>query len=888
MKRRLIAFFMVIGILIECVPFFMASAESETTTEQIQSINFSGICNGAYAADYEEKTFYINDQQRVILHDYISNTFTDVDIVASSLAVMDDYLITAENLGSKSVLCVYSLPTFLKKQSTQIENSIDMFCIRNNVIYYISNGSIFSKIICDETPSKLLSENIGAKFIYFYDDSHIAYIVDVPTQIKNQEEADATCEDSTFLYSLLDGTTVGIYAFEQLEELQSDKKSGANRSSSNYSTVVGNTVLPLPEYPVGSYATTDGSACSGHNKCLRYYTDPSGNKVDTRGWQCCGFARYVFYRCFGFVDWSGCGSFYEAVSNVGTGSITVNYLKNIFGSKVLPGAHIRTNTGTNGYAHSLVYLGCDDTYVYTYECNTDGHCGVSNVKRTWPEMVSYLTKTKYGIAYIDMPSNYPSIVLPTKPTLYTDKTIYNEGTSIIIKWDTVTNNSYYWINIYKDGNLIVDQSMGNSTSYTLSSASAGNYTVYVSANNSAGTSGSSSCSFQVISRTTKITSWFSEGKMGDSEWFVKIGTPVYFCYKIYDENTNDLYDTYHSGDYTVKEEVFAPDGSTVFSHTYTNDNNWIMFTPSENGVYTGKATYFNGTSTTTVTSTIKSTRDLYETTWLSKTALGTEIDTFYIGETYYFNYKLYDPESGELFNSYNILLNSYPVTLKITDPNGNVSTKNFDTKDTGYIAFKTSVGGTYKAEFFFNGSSNAHGTTFSTSYTVTYNANGGIGAPSEQEKLHDNDLMLSSVRPTGKTYTVTFDGNGGSVAEDSKQYKQVFSNWNTKEDGSGDSYAAGYIYSANSDTTLYAQYRQPSLNNVKNPSQNGYYFAGWYDSTEKDGDGLPVGKRYFSTTEIPHDITLYAMWSKSANFLWGDYNLDGVIGNIDMLAICKW
>lgn len=173
---------------------------------------------------------------------------------------------------------------------------------------------------------------------------------------------------------------------------------GTNYSS--YTTKVGNVKLPLPEYPNGSCCTTTGNPCSGHNACRRYYVY-NGQTVDSLGWQCCGFARYTFWRLFGVVPTDGTGSgYYKAVTNVSRGSINATYLKNLFGSSVKPGAHIRTNVGQDGFNHSLVYAGRDDTYVYTYEGNFDGYCRVTMVQRTWSEMVSYL-QYKNGIYYID-------------------------------------------------------------------------------------------------------------------------------------------------------------------------------------------------------------------------------------------------------------------------------------------------------------------------------------------------------------------------------------------------------------------------------------------------------------------------------------------------------
>lgn len=69
------------------------------------------------------------------------------------------------------------------------------------------------------------------------------------------------------------------------------------------------------------------------------------------------------------------------------------------------------------------------------------------------------------------------------------------------------------------------------------------------------------------------------------------------------------------------------------------------------------------------------------------------------------------------------------------------------------------------------------------SYTVSYNANGGTGAPSAQTKWHDETLTLSTTRPTRSGYS--------------------FQGWATSSGGSV-AYAAGASYTANAAVTLYA------------------------------------------------------------------------------------
>lgn len=69
-------------------------------------------------------------------------------------------------------------------------------------------------------------------------------------------------------------------------------------------------------------------------------------------------------------------------------------------------------------------------------------------------------------------------------------------------------------------------------------------------------------------------------------------------------------------------------------------------------------------------------------------------------------------------------------------------------------------------------------------YKITYNANGGSGAPSTQTKTYGTSITLSSVKPTKTNYT--------------------FVGWNTAADGSGTSYASGAKYTTNATLKLYA------------------------------------------------------------------------------------
>lgn len=179
------------------------------------------------------------------------------------------------------------------------------------------------------------------------------------------------------------------------------------------------------------------------------------------------------------------------------------------------------------------------------------------------------------------------------------------------------------------------------------------------------------------------------------------------------------------------------------------------------------------------------------------------------------------------------------------------------------------------------------------SFTVSYNANGGSGAPAAQTKILNTPLTLSSVRPTHADdvfrFTLTGNGNGGvtktSNATTTTTYP--FLGWSTSVNGSVE-YQPGGTYTANQNVTLYAVWdtstsssnntvgslgtttRASSANgtytvtfngNGGTPAQasttssrtNNYSFEGW-GTTTTSGVNLASNVAFYSSTII------YAQW----------------------------
>ena len=151
-------------------------------------------------------------------------------------------------------------------------------------------------------------------------------------------------------------------------------------------------------------------------------------------------------------------------------------------------------------------------------------------------------------------------------------------------------------------------------------------------------------------------------------------------------------------------------------------------------------------------------------------------------------------------------------------------------------------------------------------YTLTYNANGGSGAPDAQTAEYLETLTIGSA-PTRQGY--------------------AFTGWNSAQDGSGDSYAVGgsFLLTEATDTTLYAQWspkkykvlydanggtntpfsevdetgEEVTVTSVT-PTRSGYSFTGWNSAANGSGTNYAPGQTFTMPGE---NVTLYARWSSS-------------------------
>ena len=176
--------------------------------------------------------------------------------------------------------------------------------------------------------------------------------------------------------------------------------------------------------------------------------------------------------------------------------------------------------------------------------------------------------------------------------------------------------------------------------------------------------------------------------------------------------------------------------------------------------------------------------------------------------------------------------------------------------------------------------------TFRQEYAVTYNANGGSGAPAKQTKINGVTLKLSTTVPTWTGHT--------------------FLGWSTSAAGNV-SYQPGGNYTGNAALPLYAiwqeitytvsydanggdsalepqtkQYEKPLTITGDIPTKSDHAFIGWGLSA----DAQEASYQPYDTYTDNADLALFALWTYVR--IPGDVNGDHAIDGRDALRLLKY
>ncbi len=392
---------------------------------------------------------------------------------------------------------------------------------------------------------------------------------------------------------------------------------------------------------------------------------------------------------------------------------------------------------------------------------------------------------------------------------------------------------------------------------------------------------SSDCS-SCCASTPTIRWWISDSEYGDTVSEYKVGNRYYFCYRLYDKVSGNDWDDVKSSNYTVNLTFYNPDGSVKYTNVnvFDYDQSWISSFFSEAGTYkigvvvSGDYS-FEGSREFYVAPNPKEIHS--STNSVTLTLGGTETAEIYVWTSGYYDGSAVlncSQNNGHVTWAWGEWNADGVLPLYITAFSQGTTTLMLSVKDKETSAVLHSIPVTVTVD--------------AKTYQITYNANGGTSAPSNQIKYHNTDLTLSDTIPTRVGYK--------------------FLGWSTSSSAASATYSAGAAFSANANTTLYAVWKVNTYTITYNanggtgapssqkkdygksitlsteiPTRSGYTFLGWSASSSATSATYQPGSDFTSNATT----TLYAVWQKDASsgYAEGDVNGDGKVNMFDYAVV---
>ncbi len=581
----------------------------------------------------------------------------------------------------------------------------------------------------------------------------------------------------------------------------------------------------------GKYFTVNQSACipdsedlsaGYHGECVLYNPGNCNNKnIVATSWfkdmfgeanvsnfpgvgttsaasTCAGFANFAMWYLFKSSN-TDTVTVFKVYENV---PMTTEYL-----SKLKPGDGIRTSN-----PHSLIYISNNEYF----DCN-GWNAGTSKASIVEFYNGTNIIANRYSgkTMTVYRTTNY-NTDQETIVSFSEDSTKYSIGetNAVISTKITVTGDSYK--NATKIGVYLYDNA-GNQLA-TKSETPYTDYDGYL-------------LSWYDINDELGIT--LKPGTTYKFKFFVVISGNTYY------ENIRS-FTTTGNASYTI---TFNPNGGSVSTSnkTVTNKSTYgSLPTPTRTG-YTFNGWYTSASGGTKITSSSTVNLSANQTLYAQWNPI---------------NYTVtYNANGGSGAPANQTKTHGVNLTLSTTKPTrAGYTFQGWATSASGSVAYASG------ASYTNNASVTLYAVWKANTYTVTYNANGGSGAPANQTKTHGVNLILSTTKPTRTGYT--------------------FQGWATSASGSV-VYESGASYTNNASVTLYAVWKANTYTltfdanggtvspttatvtygetcSLPTPIMSGYTFEGWYTSSTGGTEVTSATK--FTGTD---DITIYAHWTKN-------------------------
>ncbi len=589
------------------------------------------------------------------------------------------------------------------------------------------------------------------------------------------------------------------------------------------------------------------------------------------GWECHGYGRWISWYVWGVDFANGRGANWTLYKS--TSSST--YIDSL-----VPGDVVRYRTSTSkAWNHTIFITGISGSTIYYTDCNSDGKNTIKwNQTVSKSTLAGYLKTSLYG----SEAATYGYIAHYTPNTLLGGSTSCSCSTSYAGTYICTTSSLDLTIRSGHGSSYSAIGSIppGATVEVTKASGTSSSDWAHVTYN---GVSGYASMQYLTKKqagqeRDSKIYLRFSNSEYGNSVESVRTNERLYLCYEMFDANTGDAFDSYVTEGYSVKITIYKPDGSVAYTQTSYSDNGWIYIENYPEGDYTGEAvfTWESGTSQTfyRYAEIVYEPRVTPSVSDVQLSITGTNSKTIsisYSGATKSDYIYMDCTTSGDCFGYDWGEWNDGVMSMTITGIRAGqgVITLELRDYDTDELLATEKV----------------YVTVVAPTYTVSYNANGGTGAPSSQTKYHNTTLTLSSTKPTQTGYT--------------------FLGWSTSSSATSATYSSGGNFTSNANTTLYAVWKANTYTvkynanggtgSMSNSShtydvskaltsntfvRTGYTFLGWSTSSTATSATYTNGQSVKNLTSTDGGtVNLYAIWSKNPTTSYTlSYNANGGTG----------
>lgn len=420
-SKKLLAAILALSVVVGVGSIAFASQLSDETDCKEKFGNLtSTLLDGGYSADYADGMILFSnpeDNGALWLKNTASGTKRKIgNENASFINVIerDIYYISSDGKHSRIVKTnLNSGREVLLQSETELSN---LFVSEENA-YYLCGDSVVQYKISDGSETVIFSNAEMRSFVP--KENGVYWLKEKPVQSQSHVSHSLKAYEGTeeeilnfncYSYSSDDGTNTPANFAEVISADSADDTNGVG--SLALSVEIGGVRIPTEEFPVGSYFTDSGLRCTDHGtgscgweneeacNCKAFH-----NGVSLKAIQCYGYARYIYYTCFGELGFSDSATSTN-LGSLGRGEVTQESFKALI-QQARPGAHLRVQYITaNGYSistHSMIILDSNENGFSVCEANADNKCGVS------VRQIDYSTfvPTVVSVSFLMMPDSYP-------------------------------------------------------------------------------------------------------------------------------------------------------------------------------------------------------------------------------------------------------------------------------------------------------------------------------------------------------------------------------------------------------------------------------------------------------------------------------------------------